>query len=143
MLLGNGTSQLEICVTEIEPPTPQSRGGDVRVVVRVRFGDFAGATDAWILRETWDAFAADLRALEQRRHGEAVLLSISPGELRLRFFGRDRAGHMAVDGEVGTRAHGREALLRFDPIEFDPSQLPALASELAAAVRSLSAAVDR
>jgi len=142
-MLGEGTSQLELRVRELEPPTPQSLGGDVRLAVRVRFGDFAGAADAWILRDAWDAFLADLRTLDERRRGEALLQGISPGELRLRFFARDRAGHLAVEGEVGTRAHGREALLRFDPIEIDPSSLPALARELTSAVTALDREVGR
>ncbi len=142
MELGSSRTHLEIVVTELEPSTPQSRGGDVLLSVRVRHGEFAGATEAWILREAWDAFIAEIRALEARRRGEARLQSISPGELRLRVFALDRAGHMAVEGEVGTLHHGREASLRFAPIAFDPSLLPPLLAELTAAVRALNPNVE-
>jgi len=138
MRLGDSPAHLESLVTEVEPPTPHSRGGDVLLSVRVHYHDFAGATETWILRDVWDAFINALRALDERRQGEARVQSISPGELRLRFFALDRAGHMAVEGEVGTLHHMREASLRFGPIEFDPSGLPALVEELAAAVRRLS-----
>jgi hypothetical protein len=114
----------------VEAPTPQSTGGDVRLTVRVQYGDFAGAADAWVLLEVWDAFLADLRSFERRRHGEARVRSLSPGELVLRIFATDRAGHLAVEGEVGTLSIGREALLRFGPIAFDPSLLPQLIAEL-------------
>jgi hypothetical protein len=115
----------------VEAPTPQSTGGDVRLSVRVQYGEFAGVTDAWVLLEVWDAFLADLRSFERRRQGEARVRSISPGELTLRFVATDRAGHLAVEGEVGTLTVGREAQLRFGPIAFDPSLLPQLVSELA------------
>ena len=138
MELGNDRAHLEIAVREVEPPTPHSRGGDVLLTVRVRYGDFAGATEAWILREAWDTFIVALRALDERRQGEAPLQSISPGELRLRAFAVDRAGHMAVEGEIGTLHYMREASLRFGRIEFDPSLLPLLVRELTTAVTALN-----
>ena len=130
MMLGEGSRRLEIAITEVEAPTPQSTGGDVRLLVRVAHGDFAGATDTWVLLEVWDRFLDELRTLERRRQGEARVRSISPGELALRVFATDRAGHLAVEGEVGTLKPGREALLRFAPIAFDPSLLPRLVAEL-------------
>ena len=133
MILGEGTSQFEIVVAEVEAPTPQSSGGDVRVDIRVRFGDFSGVADAWILREVWHGFIESLRTLERRRQGEAAVRSISPGELSLRVFSLDRAGHMAVEGEVGTLHYQREASLRFAPIAFDQSRLPELVNELTTA----------
>ena len=130
MILGDQDAALEITVAEVEPPTPHSTGGDVTVVVRVRYDDFAGAIDAWILRDMWSDFLDALRTLEARRQGEACLRSISPGELDIRIFATDRAGHMAVQGEIGTLHVGREASLRFGRIPFDPSLLPHLLSEL-------------
>src|SRR5687767_6543019 len=99
MVLGEGRTWLEIAISEVEAPTPQSTGGDMRLTVRVHYGDFAGVADAWVLLEVWDAFLADLRALERHRRGEARVRSISPGELVLRVFASDRAGHLAVEGE--------------------------------------------
>ena len=131
MILGEGSTRLDIAIAEVEAPTAQSTGGDIRLSVRVHYGQFAGAADPWVLLEVWDAFLAELRTLERRRHGEARVRSLSPGELVLRIFATDRAGHLAVEGEVGTLRVGREALLRFGPISFDPSLLPRLVSELA------------
>ena len=131
MLLGDGTDSVEISIAEVEAPTPQSSGGDVRLIVRVRYGDFAGVADAWVLLEAWIAFLDSLRALEKTRKGNARVRGISPGELYLRVFSTDRAGHMAVEGEVGTLRVGHEAFLRYGPVPFDPSLLPRLLSDLA------------
>lgn len=131
VVLGDGDKRLEISITEVEAPTPHSTGGDVRLAVRVTHGDFAGATDTWVLLETWDAFLGTLRTLERHRRGEARVHGISPGELVLRIFATDRAGHLAVEGEVGQLGAGWEARLKFPPIAFDPSLLPRLIAELA------------
>ena len=130
MILGDNSHHVEISIAEVEAPTPQSTGGDVRLTVRVRYGDFAGVADAWILLEVWDAFLDSLRALEKSRRGEARLRGISPGELALRVFATDRAGHLAIEGEVSRLSPGREAFLRFARIPFDPSLLPRLLSDL-------------
>lgn len=135
MVLGDSQAAVELAVAEVEPAVPPfSRGGDVLVVARVRCLGFAGETDAWIVRPAWDAFARDLVELERRRHGEAVVESISPGELRLRVFATDRAGHMAVEGYVAVRGVRHELRLEFSPIAFDPTQLPGLVAELTSAV---------
>lgn len=131
MILGDNRNQVDISIAEVEAPTPVSSGGDVRLTVRVRYGDFAGVADAWVLLEVWEAFLDSLRALEKARQGEARVRGISPGELALRVFSTDRAGHLAIEGEVGTLHVGREAFLRFAPIAFDPSLLPRLLSDLA------------
>ena len=131
MILGEDSHSVDISIAEVEAPTPQSSGGDVRLTVKVRYGDFAGVADAWVLLEVWEAFLDDLRALEKSRRGDARVRGISPGELTLRVFATDRAGHMAIEGEVGRLSVGRETFLRFGPVPFDPSMLPRLLSDLA------------
>lgn len=107
------------------------------VVVRARVHNFSGAVDAWVLREAWADFLGQLVRLERDRAGEAVLESMSPGELRLRLFALDRAGHMGVEGELlvyYTAGHRPQVgSLTFDAVEFDPTALPTLVRELTAA----------
>ena len=60
--------------------------------------------------------------------------SVSPGELRLRVFALDRAGHMGVEGELTSfcsSAHRPGSThLKFGAIEIDPTALPVLVREL-------------
>ena len=135
MVLGSDPQQFELAVAEVEHGVPGIHaGGDVLVVVRVRLRDFSGAVDAWILRESWSDFLRQLRRLERDRTGEATLESIGPGELRLRVFALDRAGHMGVEGELTSyysAAHQPGVTtLKFGAIEIDPTALPAFVREL-------------
>jgi hypothetical protein len=109
-----------------EAPSPDL---SVLVSVAVRWRDFAGRVQVWILREEWANFCQQLTRLEQERRGSATVESISPRELRLTIRSTDLAGHMAVDGEVGYRGVFGETLLSFAPIDFDPTLLPQLARE--------------
>jgi hypothetical protein len=138
MTLGDGFSRLELSVIEVQPPVPGATpGGDVCLSVAVRFDAFAGAASAWIDRDAWAEFVAQLQRLEQARRGEAILESITPGELRLRFHSLDLAGHMGVEGElVRFRYHrgGSGAVrLQFPTVEFDPGMLASLVAELRSA----------
>lgn len=138
MVLGSERQQVELSVAEVERSVPGIHtGGDVLVVVRVRLLDFSGAVESWVLRETWRDFLTQLRVLERDRAGEATLQSISPGELGLRIFGLDHAGHMGIRGELTSyysAPHQPEATsLTFGTIEFDPTVLPAFLRELEAA----------
>src|SRR5215207_8899827 len=122
MVLGSDSERVELTVADVERGVPGiSTGGDV-LVVRARVRDFAGAVDAWVLRDAWADFLRQLVRLERDRAGEAVVESISPGELRLRLFALDRAGHMGAEGEFlvhYTAAHRpRVAGLKFGAIEF-------------------------
>jgi len=73
----------------------------------------------------WQGFTQDLVVLEERRQGEARLESMSPGELSIVIRSTDRAGHMGVEGTLGTRGYDYTASLQFGVLPFDPSQLPA------------------
>jgi hypothetical protein len=135
MVLGSDPQQFELSVVEVERAVSGIyAGGDVLIVVRVRLRDFSGAADAWILRESWSDFLSQLRRLEQNRTGEAIVESLSPGELRVRVFALDRAGHMGVEGELTSyysAAHRPEVTtLKFGAIEIDPTALPAFVREL-------------
>jgi hypothetical protein len=135
MILGLDPLQFELSVAEVERGVPGVyAGGDVLVFVRARLREFSGAVDAWILREAWTDFLSQLRRLERDRTGAAILQSMSPDELRVRVFALDRAGHMAVEGELTSyysASHGPgTTTLKFGAIEIDPTALPAFVREL-------------
>jgi hypothetical protein len=109
----------------------------VLVVVRVHCPGFTGETDTWVVRPAWREFLERLTALEGSRRGEAILESISPGELRLRLFATDRAGHMAVEGYVGVFGGHDTLRLEFGAIPFEPTLLPRLLRELSSAVAAV------
>src|SRR5436190_11538005 len=104
-------------------------GDDILAVVEVRCPGFSGHIDTWILREAWVDFCKRLAALDERRRGEAVVESISPGEFRLVVRSTDSAGHMAIEGLLGYRGVHGATLLTFSPMSFDPSTLPTLVLE--------------
>jgi hypothetical protein len=135
MILGLDSKRLEITVVDLEAGVLDvAPAGDVLVVVRAQLADFSGAVDAWIVRREWTAFLTQLVKLERTRNGEAVLESASPGELRLRVFALDRAGHMGAEAEFRVQysdaTHPQVASLKLGPIEFDPTSLPDLVREL-------------
>ena len=138
MILGSDLQQFELAVAEVSPEVPGVyAGGSVRVVVRVRLRDFAGAADAWVQWDAWSDFIRQLRQLERDRRGEATLRGTSTEELRVRIFALDRAGHMGVEGSLTSffiADHDpRAASLKFGTIEIEPSALPALVRELESA----------
>jgi hypothetical protein len=119
------------CVT-IEPvdrvPAILPSAGDVELSVEVASEQFSGHGFAWVAGPALAAFLAQLRELETRRQGEAVIEGLSPEEFRLRLWSIDRRGHMAVGGLVTKRVHKGEAgpyghAVEFG-FEFDPAVLP-------------------
>lgn len=98
---------------------------DVLVIVRARFHGFTAEVDVWVDRATWLGFTQELLILEEHRQGTARLESISPGELSVVIRSTDRAGHMGVEGTIGTSGYDYTASLQFGVLAFDPSQLPA------------------
>ena len=143
MILGTDADHVALTVVEVQAAVPGATpGGDVRLQVRVRCQSFAGAGDAWISEENWTTFCQQLDALDRARQGDATLESISPGELRLRVQSIDRAGHMGIEGELthysyrpGPELHALH--LRFGVVEFDPTMLPRLLTELTDTVKTL------
>jgi hypothetical protein len=133
MTLTDGVARVDIGVTEVAAPIPpHSAGGDVRLHIRFTCEDFTGTGSSWIDLDVWQRFLHELERLVDRRHGEAVVESMSPENLRLRIFMTDRAGHVAVDGQVRTRSV-RDLRWQFGAIQFDPTLLPLLLAELQAA----------
>ena len=96
---------------------------EIRIFVS-SFG-FSGHKDTWV--EGISDFSRGLLALEKARTGEAVLKSVSPGELELKVRAVDRKGHMAVEGLIGKNQIGETGTLYWHAFhfgfEFDPSQL--------------------
>jgi hypothetical protein len=139
MILGDGFARLELTVAEVQAPVAgATAGGDIRISVAVRFAAFAGAVSVWIDQDVWAGFIRQLQLLEQTRSGEALLESMTPGELRLRFHSLDRAGHMGVEGELLRYAYrqtegGRPVRLQFPTLEFDPGVLASFVMELVSA----------
>ena len=62
---------------------------------------FPGQNDRWVERQSFRSFCRALVALERHRTGEAVLESISPGELNLCVYSTNSSGHMAIEGTTG------------------------------------------
>jgi hypothetical protein len=138
MILKADTSDdvLELSVVDVAPPVPpHSLGGDRRVCTRVEIDGFAARTTDWVAANAWLTFLAGLEARAQTRRGEVSLEGLSPDQLRLRFFATDRAGHVAVAGQVRKRGtDGHDCRLEFAALPIEGSQLAALVAELRAAV---------
>jgi hypothetical protein len=83
------------CVT-IEPvdrvPADLPSAGDVELSVEVASEQFSGPGFAWVAGPALAAFLAQLRELDTRRQGEAVVEGLSPEEFRLRLWSIDRRG---------------------------------------------------
>jgi hypothetical protein len=138
VLVRAGEDYLELAVTDRS--TGVDDAGDTRFAVRVRVSAhdtvFSAQTWCWVGLSVLAAFAEQLRALEERRQGSAALESLSPGEFRLEVRSTDRAGHVAVIGQVGhwfRREAGEPywSAVAFH-VPFCPSELPALVREFEA-----------
>ena len=87
---------------------------------------FSGQNDLWVLLESLSYFCRSLIALERTLKGEALLESISLGELNLQIFSIDPLGHMGVRGKTGFKVFNGPDLFPHSVtfgFEFDPSQL--------------------
>jgi hypothetical protein len=110
---------------EVERAESDADAYDVLLIVRARYHGFTAEVDVWVQRAAWLGFTQDLVILEERRQGEARIEGVSPGELSVVVRSVDRAGHMGVEGMLGSRGYGYSASLQFGVLVFDPSQLPA------------------
>jgi hypothetical protein len=111
-------------------PRELTPDGSLRLSVAAVGYGFSGRTSSvWVSQTDLASFVAALSALEAARQGEAILLSQSPGELRLRLSSTDTAGHMRAEVTVSrifrTRRQWETATTSFG-FDFDPSRLPAL-----------------
>jgi hypothetical protein len=100
--------------------------GDAYLTIRVSSEGFTGHNDLWVLSSVFSSFCRTLVELENSRKGEAVLESISPGELRLVVRSLNSRGHMVVEGYTGYNVQRENLSIRHSVqfgFEFDPSQL--------------------
>jgi hypothetical protein len=107
-------------------------GPDIFATVEVRVSGFLAMIATVVARRDWENFVAAVSNLDERRRGEALLQSADDRELRLRIYNADRAGHMAVSGEIGRPDIRSEPRFTFERIPFDPTLLPQLVAELRA-----------
>jgi hypothetical protein len=81
---------------------------DVKLAAGLHGEGFAGASSAWVDADVFRGFALELGELVTHFHGDAVLESISPGDLSLRLSPANPRGYVRVDvslaeGAVGAR----------------------------------------
>ena len=117
MRIVSGPNSLLLEIAEVIPstlPTP----GDACFTAEVSTGTFSGRGSSWVEALALDDFLSALRSLDHTRKGEALIESMSPGELRLRVYSVDSLGHVALSGRI---AEGNGAV-EFQ-FELDPSYL--------------------
>ena len=103
---------------------------DILLNVTVEVAGYSAADQSWVVAEEWNRFLTELRLLDQRRQGRAVVVGASPDDLRLEFYSTDSAGHMAVRGRVGWHKPDNHFLqLRFG-FPFEPDLLPGVVQAL-------------
>jgi hypothetical protein len=136
--LRDGEDYLEVTVAERS--TVVLDAGDTRFTVRVRISGLnvvlTAETLCWVALPALATFAEQLRVLEERRQGSAVLESMSPNELRLEIRITDRAGHVAAVGQVGRWLGAGSGEPYWSAVAF---RVPFYPTELAALVREFSA----
>lgn len=137
MLISDGLDYLELTVTHRGPPGAQD-AGDTAFGVRVRVHSmdtvFTGETTCYVRLGALVEFAQQLKILEERRQGSAVLDSANPGELVLDIRSVDRMGHIAAVGQVGHWCCWSEREPQWSAIGFSigVSDLPKLLREFSA-----------
>jgi hypothetical protein len=131
MRLTGENGLLELEPSEIAPSgTPAE--SDILLNVTIKVDGYSAADQCWVIAEAWDGFLNELRELDHRRQGCAVVIAASPDDLRLEFYSTDSAGHMAVRGHVGWYKPDQHFLqLRFG-FSFEPDRLPGVVEALSA-----------
>ncbi len=100
--------------------------GDAYITISLSSNGYSGHNDLWVSSESLCCFCRDLIDLEKKRKGEALLESISPGELYQQIFSIDSLGHLGVRGKTGFEVINGTDLFPHSVtfgFEFDPSQL--------------------
>jgi hypothetical protein len=127
-LSGDG-GWLELEKSDLGPPgTPGD--GDILLNVTAEVSGFSAADQSWVTGPAWAGFLTDLARLETNRKGRATLLAASPEDLQLAFFSTDRAGHMALRGQIRRMTPDRFDLRLGFGFAFAPDELPRILSEL-------------
>ncbi len=89
----DGDSRLVLVAVELSDRQLPS----VRVRAELRIGGFSAAADSvWFETSAIDSFVAQIRTLEAKRQGAALLSAMSPGGCELRLETCDRAGHLRL-----------------------------------------------
>ena len=63
------------------PPEP-----DILLNVTVQVSGYSAADQSWVTGDEWGRFLNDLKKLDERRQGRAVVEGASPEDLRLEFY---------------------------------------------------------
>ena len=99
---------------------------DVLLNVTVKVSNYSAADQCWIAESDLRRFVLQLRELESRRQGQAVLVGANSDDLQLEFHSTDSSGHMAVKGHIGwERTEGLPVQLSFG-FAFAPDRLHSL-----------------
>jgi hypothetical protein len=98
---------LDLRIAEVVP-TELPGHCDVRLEASLHGKGFAGASSAWVDADVFRGFSLELTELVTHFHGEAVLESISLGDLSLRLVPANGRGYVRVEvslaeGSAGTR----------------------------------------
>lgn len=132
MILRDGNDFIELEMAERMPAGLQG-AGDVHFNVRVRFASYSAESDVWVEARGLRSFVEQLREVERTRQGGAVLVSMSPSELRLEIRATDSLGHVGAFGEVGRWCRGTLPARFWSAvafgIPFDPGLLSSLLKE--------------
>jgi len=118
------------CLLEVEASVEEDSSiqsyGDARLSLRVQSHGYIGSATAWVEREQLKQFSEALSRLEKSLQGEAVLSSMSPGELSLKLLSVSSRGHVAIEGSIGRHVHGANSMIWHSVtfgFEFENTQL--------------------
>lgn len=100
---------LQVEATVEEDSSNQSYG-NARLTLRVQSQGYSGEATAWVEREQLVRFGDELTQLNESLQGEAVLVSMGPGELNLKLRSVTSRGHVALEGSIGRYVHGDHSI---------------------------------
>jgi len=91
----------------------------------------------WVSQTDIDNFLADLENLDKNRKGQAILESMSPGEMQLIFQSIDDLGHLSVlcyfkKEDTIFKDYSYEIKVEF---QIDPTSLPIVRNEMLALIK--------
>ena len=100
MRIGNQENYIDIDL-QLECDSSIPSYGDALVSIVVSSNGYLAKNQIWVSQEELRNFNIGLSLLEEKRKGEAVLSSMSPGELFLKVYAYNGLGHIAISGETG------------------------------------------
>jgi hypothetical protein len=105
---------------------PQHAPADLRVLISASSEGFSANSHCWVDRTSFVGFLRALVSLGESRAGEALLASMSPGELSFRVFSSSALGHMAIEGSISHQFPGERLQHQHTlsvGFEIDPSEV--------------------